>query len=156
MRLAIDLQGCQHGAAQSVHSTSPAATVAQVRAVVDAAQAAGHAVLLVLHHAWPEQAEAVRRMLALPSVAPVAAAAPGQVQLQVLDTPRGADPWRQAASDLLRTAIAPTFEEIGQLAAVAAIRTALNYFLAKEIQEQREELARDRDEGGRREGGALA
>ena len=105
MRLAIDLQGCQHGAAQSVHSTSPAATVAQVRAVVDAAQAAGHAVLLVLHHAWPEQAEAVRRMLALPSVAPVAAAAPGQVQLQVLDTPRGADPWRQAASDLLRTTV---------------------------------------------------
>lgn len=39
----------------------------------------------------------------------------------------------QLASDLLRTAVAPTFEEIGKLAAVAAIRTALNYFLNREI-----------------------
>lgn len=38
----------------------------------------------------------------------------------------------QLASDLLRTAVAPTFEEIGKLAAVAAIRTALNYFLSRE------------------------
>lgn len=63
----------------------------------------------------------------------------------------------QLASDVLRTAIAPTFQEIGQLAAVAAIRTALNYFLGKEIKEQREELARDRGEGPQdRGGGALA
>ncbi|SEH84209.1 Uncharacterized membrane protein [Mycolicibacterium rutilum] len=39
----------------------------------------------------------------------------------------------QLASDVLRTAISPSFEEIGKLAAIAAIRTALNYFLAKEI-----------------------
>lgn len=39
----------------------------------------------------------------------------------------------QLASDLLRTAVAPSFEEIGKLAAVAAIRTALNYFLSQEI-----------------------
>jgi len=45
----------------------------------------------------------------------------------------------QLASDLLRTAVSPTFEEIGKLAAVAAIRTALNYFLANEIQKEREE-----------------
>lgn len=38
----------------------------------------------------------------------------------------------QLASDLLRTAVAPSFEEIGKLAAVAAIRTALNYFLSRE------------------------
>lgn len=49
----------------------------------------------------------------------------------------------QLAGDVLRTAIAPTFDEIGQLAAVAAIRTALNYFLAREIEEEREELERD-------------
>lgn len=49
----------------------------------------------------------------------------------------------QLAGDVLRTAIAPTSEEIGQLAAVAAIRTALNYFLAREIKEEREELERD-------------
>ena len=46
----------------------------------------------------------------------------------------------QLASDILSTAIAPTFEEIGQLAAIAAIRTALNYFLAKEIEREREEI----------------
>lgn len=39
----------------------------------------------------------------------------------------------QLASDVLSTAIAPTFAEIGQLAAVAAIRTALNYFLARKL-----------------------
>jgi uncharacterized membrane protein len=48
----------------------------------------------------------------------------------------------QLASDILRTAIAPTFEEIGQLAAVAAIRTALNFFLAREIKEERAEVER--------------
>ena len=47
----------------------------------------------------------------------------------------------QLASDILRTAIAPTLREIGELAAVAAIRTALNYFLAREIKEERTELA---------------
>ncbi len=45
----------------------------------------------------------------------------------------------QLASDLLRTAVAPTFEEIGKLAAVAAIRTALNWFLGRELREAREE-----------------
>jgi uncharacterized membrane protein len=46
----------------------------------------------------------------------------------------------QLASDLLRTAVAPSFEEIGKLAAVAAIRTALNFFLRREIREEREEI----------------
>jgi uncharacterized membrane protein len=45
----------------------------------------------------------------------------------------------QLASDLLRTAVSPTFQEIGKLAAVAAIRTALNYFLSHEIKTEREE-----------------
>lgn len=48
----------------------------------------------------------------------------------------------QLAGDILRTAVAPTLREIGELAAIAAIRTALNYFLAKEIKNEREELAR--------------
>ena len=51
----------------------------------------------------------------------------------------------QLASDILSTAIAPTFEEIGKLAAVAAIRTALNYFLAKEIDKEQQELAEERE-----------
>ncbi len=46
----------------------------------------------------------------------------------------------QLASDVLSTAIAPTFEEIGKLAAIAAIRTLLNYFLGKEIEKERCEV----------------
>jgi uncharacterized membrane protein len=46
----------------------------------------------------------------------------------------------QLASDILRTAIAPTLQEIAELAAIAAIRTALNYFLGREIKEERAEL----------------
>ncbi len=38
------------------------------------------------------------------------------------------------AADILRTAIAPTWDEIGKLAAIAALRTLLNYFLANEVQ----------------------
>lgn len=48
----------------------------------------------------------------------------------------------QLAGDILRSAIAPTFREIGELAAVATIRTALNFFLAREIREERAEIAR--------------
>jgi uncharacterized membrane protein len=47
----------------------------------------------------------------------------------------------QLASDVLRTAIAPSFAELGKLAAVAAIRTALNFFLAREIAEERRIVA---------------
>lgn len=39
----------------------------------------------------------------------------------------------ELGADILRTAIAPTWSEIGQLAAIAAVRTALNYFLQLEI-----------------------
>lgn len=39
------------------------------------------------------------------------------------------------AADILRTAVAPTWEDIGKLAAIAAIRTALNFFLEKELKE---------------------
>ena len=46
---------------------------------------------------------------------------------------------------MLKTAVAPTFTEIGQLAAIAAIRTVLSYFLNREVDEEREELARWRD-----------
>jgi uncharacterized membrane protein len=39
----------------------------------------------------------------------------------------------ELGADILRTAIAPTWTDIGQLAAIATIRTLLNYFLQKEI-----------------------
>lgn len=51
----------------------------------------------------------------------------------------------QLASDILKTAVAPSFEEIGKLAAIAAIRTGLNYFLAKEIKEERAQLEHEGD-----------
>ena len=48
--------------------------------------------------------------------------------------------WR-APGPRLRTAVAPTLREIGELAAIAAIRTALNYFISKEIKEEQAQLA---------------
>jgi uncharacterized membrane protein len=40
----------------------------------------------------------------------------------------------ELAADILRTAVAPTWNEIGQLAAIAVLRTLLNFFLQKEIE----------------------
>lgn len=39
----------------------------------------------------------------------------------------------ELAADILRTAIAPTWDEIGKLAAIVILRTLLNYFLEREI-----------------------
>ena len=36
-------------------------------------------------------------------------------------------------ADVLATAVAPTWDEIGKLAAIATIRTVLNFFLEKEL-----------------------
>ena len=36
-------------------------------------------------------------------------------------------------ADILKTAIAPSWNDIGQLAAIVALRTALNYFLEREL-----------------------
>jgi len=38
----------------------------------------------------------------------------------------------QLATDILSTAIAPSWDQIGKLGAIAVIRTALNFFLTKE------------------------
>ena len=38
------------------------------------------------------------------------------------------------AADILLTAIAPTWDDIGKLGAIAFLRTALNFFLQKEIE----------------------
>jgi uncharacterized membrane protein len=40
----------------------------------------------------------------------------------------------QLAADILSTSVAPSWNQIGKLAAIAVIRTALNYFLNKELQ----------------------
>ncbi len=39
----------------------------------------------------------------------------------------------ELGADILRTAVAPTWNEIGQLGAIVVLRTALNYFLQLEI-----------------------
>ncbi len=36
-------------------------------------------------------------------------------------------------ADILATAIAPTWDDIGKLAAIAVLRTALNFFLEREL-----------------------
>jgi uncharacterized membrane protein len=41
----------------------------------------------------------------------------------------------QLGADILSTAVAPSWEAIGKLGAIAVIRTALNWFLSKELEE---------------------
>ena len=42
----------------------------------------------------------------------------------------------QLAADILSTAVAPSWNQIGKLAAIATIRTALNFFLSREMQDR--------------------
>lgn len=44
----------------------------------------------------------------------------------------------QLAADIVESAIAPSWEDIAKLGAVAVIRTFLNYFLERDIREVRE------------------
>lgn len=39
----------------------------------------------------------------------------------------------QLAADILSTSVAPSWDQIGKLAAIAVIRTALNFFLGREM-----------------------
>ncbi len=41
----------------------------------------------------------------------------------------------QLAADILSTAVAPSWDQIGKLGAIAVIRTALNFFLHRELRE---------------------
>jgi uncharacterized membrane protein len=44
----------------------------------------------------------------------------------------------QLAADIVETSIAPGWDDIGRLAAIAVIRTFLNYFLERDLAEVRE------------------
>jgi uncharacterized membrane protein len=44
----------------------------------------------------------------------------------------------QLGGDILSTAIAPSWDQIGKLGAIAVIRTGLNYFLMREIETERQ------------------
>jgi uncharacterized membrane protein len=43
----------------------------------------------------------------------------------------------QLAADILSTSVAPTWDRIGKLAAIAVIRTALNFFLSMEMKDEK-------------------
>lgn len=47
----------------------------------------------------------------------------------------------QLAADIIESAVAPSWEEIGKLAAIAVIRTFLNFFLERDLSEARERQA---------------
>jgi len=42
------------------------------------------------------------------------------------------------AADIVRTAVSPTWDDLGQLAVIAGIRTFLNFFLERDIHDIRE------------------
>ena len=42
----------------------------------------------------------------------------------------------QLGADILSTAIAPSWDQIGKLGAIAVIRTGLNFFLSREMKEE--------------------
>lgn len=48
----------------------------------------------------------------------------------------------ELGADIIRSAIFPSWTDIGQLAAIAAVRTMLNYFLEKDIETYGESGAR--------------
>ncbi|KAA9327527.1 DUF1622 domain-containing protein [Hymenobacter busanensis] len=49
----------------------------------------------------------------------------------------------QLGADILSTAIAPSWQQIGQLGAIAVIRTVLNVFLSKEMREEQASVAEE-------------
>ena len=52
----------------------------------------------------------------------------------------------QLGADILSTAIAPSWEQIGKLGAIAVIRTGLNYFLMREMEVERVKHAGSEDQ----------
>lgn len=56
----------------------------------------------------------------------------------------------ELGADVIRTAISPTWTDIGQLGAIAAIRTVLNYFLGKDVDKYSENLEKAEDPGVKR------
>ena len=48
----------------------------------------------------------------------------------------------QLAGDIVHTAVTPTWDDVGKLAAIAAVRTFLTYFLERDIKGASEEPAR--------------
>jgi uncharacterized membrane protein len=51
----------------------------------------------------------------------------------------------QLAADIMETSLAPSWEDVGKLAAIAAIRTFLNFFLGRDLVEVSREGANSRN-----------
>jgi uncharacterized membrane protein len=49
----------------------------------------------------------------------------------------------QLGADILSTAVAPSWDQIGKLGAIAVIRTALNFFLMREMEQERAKSEED-------------
>jgi uncharacterized membrane protein len=54
----------------------------------------------------------------------------------------------QLAADIVETAVAPSWNDIGRVAAIAAIRAFLNYFLERDLSEIRERQHEAKADGG--------
>lgn len=52
----------------------------------------------------------------------------------------------QLAADIVETSATPTWEDIGRIAAIAAVRTFLNFFLERDQREMREDLERENEQ----------
>jgi uncharacterized membrane protein len=101
-------------------------------------------------HAAANQITLALQAIAIVLVAIGSVRALAGIARSVLLSPRGAaaprDVWLdyarwlvaaltfQLGADIVATSIAPTWEELGRLAAVAAIRTFLSYFLDREME----------------------
>lgn len=48
----------------------------------------------------------------------------------------------ELAADILGTAVTPTWDDVGKLAAIIVLRTLLNYFLHREVREADEQVQR--------------
>ena len=50
----------------------------------------------------------------------------------------------QLGADILSTAIAPSWDQIGKLAAIAVLRTGLNYFLSREMEQEKRTIQNEK------------
>ncbi|MBV9444102.1 MAG: DUF1622 domain-containing protein [Acidobacteriaceae bacterium] len=61
----------------------------------------------------------------------------------------------ELAADILNTAVTPTWSDIEKLAAIAALRTALTYFLEREIRQEASPEQRGRRCGAKERSGVV-
>ena len=57
----------------------------------------------------------------------------------------------QLAADIIETTVAPGWEDVGRLAAIAVIRTFLSYFLERDMKEVNEEVSGSDEQAARKE-----